>query len=97
MQDLWLNPIGEASGVLRTNTCSYRVGGMPEHGHGYTDEERKLRYVVHFTDGGSGRRAYHVPLQEAGVLVDGDDEYIVTRVDQPRGIDGLGYAWVERL
>ena len=70
---------------------------MPEHGHGYADEERKLRYVVHFTDGGSGRRAYHVPLQEAGVLVDGDDEYIVTRVDQPRGIDGLGYAWVERL
>src|SRR5438552_3521269 len=54
----------------------------------------KVRYIVHFAEGGSGMRWCDKPLEEAGTLTDGGVEYSVTRVDGPQTPGGLGHAWV---
>jgi hypothetical protein len=55
----------------------------------------QTRYLVHFADGGSGMRWYAEPLEEAGKVSEGGTEYVVTRVEQPKGPNGLGHAWAE--
>jgi hypothetical protein len=40
-------------------------------------------------------RWYDEPLEEAGTLTENGVEYIVSRVDQPRSPDSLGYAWAQ--
>lgn len=40
-------------------------------------------------------RWYDEPLEETGVIREGDAEYVVTPVDQPRSVGGLGHAWAE--
>ena len=54
-----------------------------------------MRYVVHFAEGGSGMRWYDEPLEEVGLIKEGDAEYVVTRVDQPNASNGLGHAWAD--
>jgi hypothetical protein len=40
-------------------------------------------------------RRYDEPLEEAGLIKDGDAGYVLTRVDQPQIPNGLGHAWAE--
>jgi len=40
-------------------------------------------------------RWYDEPLEEAAMIKDGDAEYVLTRVDQPRSPNSLGHAWAE--
>ncbi len=59
------------------------------------ERDGKVRYLVHFAEGGSGMRWYDEPLEEAAMIKDGDAEYVLTRVDQPRSPNSLGHAWAE--
>ena len=40
-------------------------------------------------------RWYDEPLEETGTISEGEAEYVLTRVDQPRTPGGLGHAWAE--
>ena len=57
----------------------------------------QICYLVHFADGVAEMRRYNQPLREAGTLTDHDVDYVVTRVDRPRGPGGLGHAWAQPL
>ena len=48
------------------------------------------RYLVRFSDGGSGMRFYDEPL-EVGATVERD--YRIEQVEQPASPRGLGHAW----
>jgi hypothetical protein len=74
--------------IEHTNACSCRLALVGAAHH------QEVRYLVHFAEGGSGMRRYDEPLREAAVIRDGDAEYVVTRVDQPRTPNGLGHAWL---
>jgi hypothetical protein len=52
----------------------------------------RLRYLVHFSDGGSGMR-YHAPLDVGDELREGAQCYVVERVEQPPNPNALGHAW----
>ena len=55
----------------------------------------QVRYLVHFSEGGSGMRWFDEPLEEVALIREGDVEYVVTRVVQPKAANGLGHAWAE--
>ena len=57
----------------------------------------KIRYLVHFSDGGSGMRFRDEPLDVGAVLEDGGARYRVERVEQPPNPRAFGYAWATRL
>ena len=46
--------------------------------------ERQLHDLVHFSDGGTGRRLRDEPLAVGDSLVDGGSRYRVVKVDLPR-------------
>ena len=50
------------------------------------------RYLVHFSDGGSGMRFYARPL-EVGERTDGGERYRVVRVEPKQTRGGFGHAW----
>jgi hypothetical protein len=60
-----------------------------------TAQDGQLRYLAHFAEGGPGMRRYDEPLEEAGLIKDGDAGYVLTRVDQPQIPNGLRHAWAE--
>jgi hypothetical protein len=53
------------------------------------------RYLIHFSDGGSGMRFYDEPLEEGATVERG--EYRVERVEQASYPQGLGRAWATWL
>ncbi|HEY2373372.1 MAG TPA: hypothetical protein VGH82_12675 [Gaiellaceae bacterium] len=55
----------------------------------------RLRYVVHFSDGGSGMRYRNGPLAEGDELRDGPDRYVVERVEKAPNPKTLGKAWAQ--
>ena len=52
----------------------------------------RVRYLVHFSDGGSGMRHRDEAL-EVGDELSERGRYIVERVEQPPNPDALGHAW----
>lgn len=60
------------------------------------DEERQDVMAGHpFAEGGSGMRWYDEPLEYVATIKDGEAEYVLTCVDQPRSPNGLGHPWAE--
>jgi hypothetical protein len=57
--------------------------------------DTQLRYLVHFSDGGSGVRSFAARLTEGETFVEGDTAYIVRRLDHTRSSARLQHAWVE--
>ena len=57
----------------------------------------RLRYLVHFSDGGSGMRHFDAQLDVGAVLGDGAQRYTVERVEHPPNPNALGRAWVTRV
>jgi hypothetical protein len=53
----------------------------------------QLRYLVHFSDDGSGVRYHAEPLE----LTDGGRSYRVDSVEPPPNPNAFGHAWVTRL
>jgi hypothetical protein len=61
--------------------------------HDWWDGE--LRYLVHFSDGGSGIRHRDAPLEPDDELSDGGARYRVVRVEHPANERSFGHAWAE--
>jgi hypothetical protein len=59
--------------------------------------DRQLRYLIHFTDGGSGMRHRDQPLEPGVELNDGGGRYRVVRVEPPPNDLAFGHAWVKRI
>ena len=55
------------------------------------------RYLVHFSDGGSGMRLRPQPLEVGATLDDGGASYRVSRVEHPAHERTFGHAWVETV
>ena len=53
----------------------------------------RLRYLVHFDDGGSGMHFYDAPLDAGDEQSEGTTRYVVERVEQPPNPTALGHAW----
>lgn len=56
-----------------------------------------VRYLVHFSAGGSGMRHRDAPLREGGELSERGRRYTVDRVEQPLNPDALGHAWARLI
>jgi hypothetical protein len=56
-------------------------------------QSERLRYVVHFSDGGAGTRYVDKQLEAGAEISDGGLRYAVVRVDQPTTPHVLGHAW----
>jgi len=57
----------------------------------------QIRYLVHFSDGGSGMRWQDAPLAAGTTeLHDGGNVYEIERVEPPPNPMGLGHVWVTR-
>ena len=54
----------------------------------------RLRYLVHFDDGGAGMRYRDERLDVGAELAEGGRRYVVERVEQPPNENALGHAWV---
>ena len=59
-------------------------------------QDSKIRYLVHFDDGGSGMRLRDEPLDVGAMLEDGGARYRVERVEQPPNPRAFGYAWAAK-
>jgi len=57
----------------------------------------QLRYLVHFSDGGSGMWLRAEPLAVGASLDDGGASYRVSRVEHPARERTFGHAWVDTL
>jgi hypothetical protein len=57
----------------------------------------RLRYLIHFSDGGSGMRHRDEPLDEGDEPSEGGRRYVVDRVEQPPNPDALGHAWARLI
>jgi hypothetical protein len=60
-------------------------------------QSERLRYLVHFGDGGAGPRFVDQQLGVGDELRDGGRRYEVERVEQPTTPYVLGHAWVRRI
>jgi hypothetical protein len=57
----------------------------------------QVRYLIHFSDGGSGMRHRNEPLKAGVELTDGGVRYRVERVEPPPNPSAFAHAWVTRL
>jgi hypothetical protein len=63
----------------------------------YDPTDSRPRYLVHYSDGGSGMRR-HDQLLEVGVeLMDGGARCRVTKVEHPGNPHSFGHAWAELI
>ena len=58
--------------------------------------ETTIRYLVRFSDGGSGIRYRDRPLDAGDEIDDGGQRYRVVRVEQPPSESSFGHAWAEQ-
>ena len=63
----------------------------------YDPTDDRPRYLVHYSDGGSGMRLRAEPLDVGCELSEGTDRYRVVRVDPPAHERTFGHAWVELI
>ena len=59
--------------------------------------DSQIRYLIHFSDGGSGMRYRTEPLAIGDELADGGTVYRVERVEPPPNPNAFGHAWATRL
>ena len=57
----------------------------------------QLRYLVHFSDGGSGMGAQDEPLEPGIELVDRAGRYKVVRVEPAPSPQAFGHVWAELI
>ena len=57
--------------------------------------DSQIRYLAHFSDGGSGMRHFEARLREGETFTEGDTQYQVRRLDHTRSSVGLSHARVE--
>jgi hypothetical protein len=57
----------------------------------------QVRYLVHFSDGGSGMRYLDAPLKPGAELRDGGVGYRVERVEPPPNPSAFGHVWARRV
>jgi hypothetical protein len=57
--------------------------------------DRQVRYLIHFSDGGSGMRICDERLVPGAELRDGGARYRLLRVEHPPSPQGFGHAWAE--
>jgi hypothetical protein len=55
--------------------------------------EHEHRFLVHFSDRGSGMREYARPLEVGDELTDGGERYRVVRAQERDTRGGFGHAW----
>jgi hypothetical protein len=61
----------------------------------YDPTDDRPRYLVHYSDGGSGMRRLDALLEVGEELRDGGGRYRVTRVEHPPNPSAFGHAWGE--
>jgi len=59
------------------------------------DPGNGLRYLVHFSDGGSGMRNRDRPLAPGDELLDGGSRYRIVRVEPAPSPSSFGHVWAE--
>jgi hypothetical protein len=59
--------------------------------------EGRLRYLVHYSDGGSGMRIYDTALDAGAEVTDGGARYRIERVEPPPNPSAFGHAWAELI
>ena len=57
--------------------------------------EGRTRYLVHYSDGGSGMREHDVVLAVGDEVTDGGASYRVVQVEQPPHERAFGHVWAE--
>ena len=57
----------------------------------------RVRYLVHFSDGGSGMRHRDESLNVGDELSEGGRCYTIERVEPPPNPNALGHAWVRAV
>jgi hypothetical protein len=57
--------------------------------------EGRLRYLVHYSDGGWGMRAYNAVLDVGAEVMDGGARYRVEPVEPPPNSNAFGHVWVK--
>ena len=57
--------------------------------------EDEHRFLVRFSDGGSGMRSFARPLEVGDELQDGGQRYRVARVEPKATRGGFGQAWAD--
>ena len=55
-------------------------------------DERQHRFLVHFSDGGTGMRYYDRPPQVGDEISDGGTTYTLVRVEEKTTRAGFGHA-----
>ena len=63
----------------------------------YDSTDDRPRYLVHFSDGGSGLRRLDVLLEVGDEFRDGGARYRVVRVEHPPNPSAFGHAWRELI
>lgn len=56
-------------------------------------QAERLRYLIHFSDGGSGMRYREAQLDAGDELREGAQRYVVEQVEQAPNPNALGHAW----
>jgi hypothetical protein len=63
----------------------------------YDPTDERPRYLVHYSDGGSGMRRFETLVEIGQELSDGGARYRVTHVEHPGNRHSFGHAWAEVL
>jgi hypothetical protein len=63
----------------------------------YDPTDERPRYLVHYSDGGSGMRRHDALLDIGDELRDGGNRYRVVHVEHPANAHAFGHAWAELI
>jgi hypothetical protein len=64
---------------------------------GHDWQAERLRYLIHFSDGGRGMRYRNAQLAAGDELREGAQRYVVERVEQAPNPSALGHAWASLI
>lgn len=59
-------------------------------------DDRTIRYLVHFDDGGSGMRLFTSTISVGDEITDGGETYVVTIVEPATSMQGFGHIEAQR-
>jgi hypothetical protein len=63
----------------------------------YDPTAERPRYLVHYSDGGSGMRRHNALIEIGDDLLDGGGRYRVVQVEHPANPHSFGHAWAELI